>query len=67
MLITDAVTKWCPFTRIGIRIGQVGVTINRDNVYTVLQGTNCIGPHCAVWISNGEKHGQCGLVQGYMA
>ena len=68
MLETEALKKWCPFTR--TTDGQ-GMTINRYALgYGVPEECNCIGAACMVWCSDSpvsvredsKARGHCGLV-----
>jgi len=62
MLETEALKKWCPFSRTGTENGD---SINRYAPgYGLAQECLCIGSQCMAWrpsYESGNGHGYCGL------
>jgi hypothetical protein len=63
MLVAEAKTKWCPFTR----VDHWGTIVNRipANDAPILSGTQCVANECMMWrwYSWGaeKQSGYCGL------
>lgn len=68
--IEVAKTQWCPFTRVGLTVGN---SPNRTasmpecggpggGYADVTAETRCLADGCAVWVPRDQKRGRCGLV-----
>jgi hypothetical protein len=73
----DARKKWCPFTRVGLTVGnspnrtasmpECGAPAGGE-YSDITDETRCFGDRCAVWIFSSEEpqKGRCGLVNPHI-
>jgi hypothetical protein len=58
----DAKTKWCPFVRYHVRVGDNEISGNRAEVAGVdNEVINCIASRCMAWRWHVAQRGYCGL------
>jgi hypothetical protein len=65
----EALTKWCPFSRVRAGNSLQEPAVNKNANGWVVPGSGCIGSSCMAWramnaqVSYGtiERHGYCGL------
>lgn len=75
--IEVAKTQWCPFTRVGLTVGNApNRTVSMPECggpgggyADVTAETRCLADGCAVWVFSSEEpqRGRCGLVNPHIA